>query len=1081
MAIQSFSDARQQFLNSRGQSDNTPVSSGGNPVNSFQAAHDAFMQQRQSQSETQPTTTPSPVAQVVTPKTQPQNPLSAFENFVGGVYNGAVGEIGSILGKNPTPPKQPAAQKLPAGLTLNYVPTTQDNQTKALQIAAQNTGQMVNNVFHGTIQDLQKIIKDPLNINNFQQTIKNPKKAVNDLLNTIPQNINQINQFGFKTGQDIKNNAHASQTVGDALSGIAASINASFTPLTLLFKAADKIPAIGTITRLITLPLTLRGELGSNTALTLLNELPLSQQAKSNLKPGVEAIGSLVGQMMGGGDALDVPKEVKPKLTEKFGATEANTIVNQAQKIVEQRTIQPGNYTPQDIRNLVFQKKIESTPYGRQLLVSSMNADRTGTNIEIKGPEVQKAPETAITPATSLSPAHKTIETNFSNYLQNNYTDAVSKYNKLPDSQGGKIINTDIARELDPQYAQDRSLSAAVHEPASAFVKKLYADKLAEPVKDGKDLVMFTAGGTGAGKSTAIENIPAMKTMADNAKLIYDTNSNRAESAISKVQQALDTGHKVGMVYVHRGAVDAFKNTLGRAMRMGRTVPMGTHIETHMGAPGAVLQVAEHFKNNPNFELIAVDNTGARKEAKIMPVENLSNIKYNKGELQTELNKILKDKYARGEINRKVYEGTSPSFTSGEPKTLTYATREEISKQFHNAKGDNAENRPGNGAESSKPQVNTRQTPEKNPNTTYYDKAGNKIVPANKKVLTGKEVAAIRDIITARLEHIRETSSSPADFGKAIDSLVADIKEKANGDKQVLSALRTELNKEMYGIAGAGGNYKEAYATLMDIRKTDPAMGKLIDTMDNHIKELDNTLLSTPDKKYEQPAFAKERLQKQKGQLTAQEPVGEGKTKLSTHHRKVAERLAKLDPEAYNALIDKNGEIKYNVNKANRDIEKAQQLIEKEPQKAYNVAMGYENAPEGQTQNAIAATLSDRARTEKNYNVMANTERSLTLRATRQGQEIAALRGRFNDTSPHAYIQKVMDARLKRLGGTGNYTLNVDTSKGLKGLGVKEVTSAREKGMAKIDQAVQKAQTFTKKERIKIDFAQKLLDQLTCK
>src|SRR3546814_19896554 len=51
----------------------------------------------------------------------------------------------------------------------------------------------------------------------------------------------------------------------------------------------------------------------------------------------------------------------------------------------------------------------------------------------------------------------------------------------------------------------NRTRSADVHEAASDTVKTLYESKLAQPTPEGLDrAVLFTAGGTGAGKTTAV-------------------------------------------------------------------------------------------------------------------------------------------------------------------------------------------------------------------------------------------------------------------------------------------------------------------------------------------------------------------------------------------------------------------------------------------------------------------------------------------------------------------------------------------------------------------------------------------------
>ena len=118
-------------------------------------------------------------------------------------------------------------------------------------------------------------------------------------------------------------------------------------------------------------------------------------------------------------------------------------------------------------------------------------------------PKKKKKPDVVkYTPAETLSSEYSAIEKEFGKHLNKNYERAASKYEKMH----GNVLNTDNARELSDAYNKNRAeLSAAVHEPSSAFIKKLYADKLAEKTPKGKkNLVYFTAGGTGAGKSVPV-------------------------------------------------------------------------------------------------------------------------------------------------------------------------------------------------------------------------------------------------------------------------------------------------------------------------------------------------------------------------------------------------------------------------------------------------------------------------------------------------------------------------------------------------------------------------------------------------
>ena len=142
--------------------------------------------------------------------------------------------------------------------------------------------------------------------------------------------------------------------------------------------------------------------------------------------------------------------------------------------------------------------------------------------------------------------------------LNNDYTKLREEYAALKDSGGGKILNTDIARELSPHYLSDRTKSANVHEPSSQFIKQVYADKLSNPTPKGMDnTVVFTAGGTGAGKTTALEAVKNISESVKRAEMVYDTNMNKFETSDKKIQQALRANRKVSIIYTYRDPVEA--------------------------------------------------------------------------------------------------------------------------------------------------------------------------------------------------------------------------------------------------------------------------------------------------------------------------------------------------------------------------------------------------------------------------------------------------------------------------------------------------------------------------------------------
>lgn len=249
------------------------------------------------------------------------------------------------------------------------------------------------------------------------------------------------------------------------------------------------------------------------------------------------------------------------------------------------------------------------------------------------------------------------ITDKFQAQLSGNYAQAKEDYAKVPDTNGGQILNTDLARELSADYRADRSRSADVHEPASAFVKQLYADKLKEPAQPGQiNTVLFTAGGTGAGKSTALNAVPDVKNLAEHAQIIYDTNMNTYSSGKAKIDQALAAGKFVSIAYVYRDPMEALVNgALPRADRMGRTVPVEEHAKTHAGSFEVVQRLQTEYASNPSVKFHVIDNSLGSGKAQRSSIDQIA--AKRRIVSAEDLRNATRQQYANGKISRKTYEG----------------------------------------------------------------------------------------------------------------------------------------------------------------------------------------------------------------------------------------------------------------------------------------------------------------------------------------------------------------------------------------------------------------------------------------
>jgi hypothetical protein len=255
------------------------------------------------------------------------------------------------------------------------------------------------------------------------------------------------------------------------------------------------------------------------------------------------------------------------------------------------------------------------------------------------------------------------IEQEYFDRLQNDYLKLRQEYAAIKESGGGKILNTDIARELSPHYLADRTKSANVHEPSSQFIKRVYAEKLSNPTPKGMDnTVVFTAGGTGAGKTTALEAVKNISDSVKRAEMVYDTNMNKFETSDKKIQQALKGNRKVSIIYTYRDPVEALENgALKRANRQekehgtGRTVPIGEHLKTHIGALNTIHELQEKYKNNPKVKIQVIDNSRGAGKSAVSSLDKLP--KLNENEVQRRLYDTLDRARRSGAISENTYRG----------------------------------------------------------------------------------------------------------------------------------------------------------------------------------------------------------------------------------------------------------------------------------------------------------------------------------------------------------------------------------------------------------------------------------------
>ena len=335
----------------------------------------------------------------------------------------------------------------------------------------------------------------------------------------------------------------------------------------------------------------------------------------------------------------------------------------------------------------------------------------------------------------------------------------------------------------------------------------------------------------------------------------------------------------------------------------------------------------------------------------------------------------------------------------------------------------------------------------------------NSLTPDKKRQATENNAKIKKTIDELKLQHDRDSFEQFMDdrdlfafYGNDINKkkgfweerYVAHNKEKTNKDfvdslkKQGFDAMI--LEKTTYDAQGSEKGEIDQIAVFnpSDIKTKE----QLIDIFNKAHKE------KVPEKKPEDTSTKK-----------SPPPVQvKGAIKKSRAFERVSERLGEYA----------DFEANYNRLDLADDTAKAIEFVEKFPKEAKRIALGLQGAPVGVTETAISIALAEKAFENNDYQLQAKLERSRSLRQTRRGQEIVAERGRFNENSPHFFIQQVIAARLQRAGKT-RFRFSSKKKKGSSDT----VNAKLQEGTSDIKQKV-------KKRLSSVDLAQNIINNLTC-
>ncbi len=251
------------------------------------------------------------------------------------------------------------------------------------------------------------------------------------------------------------------------------------------------------------------------------------------------------------------------------------------------------------------------------------------------------------------------------------------QYAAIKETEGGRIIDADIARNLDPDYVAGRKQAKDVHEMASRTADEVYSRRLAEPDPTKEKIVHMTAGGAGAGKSTALR---AAGIDTSEANIVYDATLKTFDNAINKIREALEADHDVKIDYIMASPARAWESALIRAEKTGRVVPSDVFLATHTGSLATVKKLIDLFDGSKRVSVRVLDNTKTLSEVKPVNSAELSKVVYN--DTVETLNRVAKKLKDDGRISDQTYSRAS------EQTSIAAAPREVQEVRGPDDKGD---------------------------------------------------------------------------------------------------------------------------------------------------------------------------------------------------------------------------------------------------------------------------------------------------------------------------------------------------------------------------------------------------------
>jgi len=189
--------------------------------------------------------------------------------------------------------------------------------------------------------------------------------------------------------------------------------------------------------------------------------------------------------------------------------------------------------------------------------------------------------------------------------VESNPEKFIERYKALPQSFGGRYVNSDLFKETFEQYRESKEsrnrYNVPVHNAAAVLASEQFRRVLRLAPEPDRDTVVLLTGLPGAGKTSSVL---AGNQLLSHIHAVFEGQLATPATTLNKVQQVLDAGFKPAIMVIHPMPEKALENTLLRFDEQGRGAGIHTLAKIMGELPIGLAAVRDKFGDQVNLKIM---------------------------------------------------------------------------------------------------------------------------------------------------------------------------------------------------------------------------------------------------------------------------------------------------------------------------------------------------------------------------------------------------------------------------------------------------------------------------------------------